>query len=165
MARQQRWSCVETLLIVAEGYHDEAFLKHVRGFDAVRGCGKQITIRNARGKGALGVIKQTIRFCMNSDYDQVAVLFDTDTDWGDEAKALANSHQLILLAADPCLEAMLLRAIGVKPQGNLKKQLAPYVNSNPMHPDSFKNSFNLDVLRNAREKEPTIAQLLVLLGL
>lgn len=165
MGRQQRWSCVETLLIVAEGYHDEAFLKHVRSFDAVRRCGKQITIRNARGKGALGVIKQTIRFCMNTDYDQVAVLFDTDTDWGDEAKALARKHQLILLTADPCLEAMLLRVIGVKPQGDLKKQLAPYVSNNPMHQDNFKNHFDLNSLKSTRTTEPTIDRLLTLLGL
>lgn len=42
---------MRTLLIVAEGYHDEAFLRHVRGFNEVRGCGKVISIRNARGKG------------------------------------------------------------------------------------------------------------------
>ena len=165
MARKKEWACVRTLLIVAEGYHDEAFLRHVRAFKAVRGCGKQVTIKNARGKGALGVIKQTVRFCMNSSYDEVAVLFDTDTDWGDEAQGIANDHNFTLLKADPCLEAMLLRAIGVPPRGNLKNQLAPYVNNDPTLPAHFETHFSLAALQAARHSEPSIHALLNLLGL
>jgi hypothetical protein len=165
MGRKKQWACVKTLLIVAEGYHDEAFLRHVRAFEDVRGCGKQITIRNARGKGALGVIKQTVRFCMNTSYDEVAVLFDTDTDWGEEALGIANDHNFTLLKADPCLEAMLLRAIGIRPRGNLKKQLEPYVNNDPMQPAHFETHFGLRALQAARHSEPSIDALLNLLGL
>lgn len=157
--------CVKTLLIVAEGYHDEAFLRHVRGFDQVRGCGKQISIKNARGKGALGVINQTVRYCMNTSYDEVAVLFDTDTDWGAEAQKIADEHKFILLKADPCFEALLLRSINVRPKGDLKKQLAPFVNNNPMEPFHFELHFGLASLQSARSKEPTIHRLLGLLSL
>ena len=165
MGRKKPWECVRTLLIVAEGYHDEAFLRHVRAFDEVRGCGKQVTIKNARGKGALGVIKQTVRFCMSTSYDEVAVLFDTDTDWGAEAQRIADNHNFILLQAEPCFEAMLLRAIGVRPQGNLKKQLAPFVNNDPMQSAHFEMHFGLTALQAARVNEPAIDELLRLLGL
>lgn len=165
MAKKKEWACVKTLLIVAEGYHDEAFLRHVRGFKEVRGCGKQISIKNARGKGALGVMNQTVRFCMNTSYDEVAVLFDTDTDWGTEAQQIADEHNFVLLKSEPCIEALLLRAINVRPKGNLKKQLAPFVNNNPMEPSHFHPHFELEILRSARAKEPTIDTLLRLLCL
>lgn len=165
MAKKKSWTCVRTLLIVAEGYHDEAFLRHVRGFNEVRGCGKVISIRNARGKGALGVINQTVRFCMNTSYDEVAVLFDTDTDWTSEAQRIAKDHNFVLLKSEPCFEALLLRTINVRPKGDLKKQLAPFVNNNPMEPSHFGMHFGLAALQSARLEEPTINALLELLNL
>lgn len=165
MSRKNHWACVETLLIVAEGYHDEAFLHHVRSLEPVRGCGKRITIRNARGKGALGVINQTIRICMNTSYDQVAVLFDTDTDWNPAVQKLADSNGLILLKAEPCFEAMLLRIRGITPRGDLKKQLAPLVNHDPRQSENFSEHYGLETLQAARINEPAIDMLLTLLGL
>ena len=76
-----KWKAHKTLLIVGEGYDEVAFLNHLKQFPGVCGRGVEITIRNARGKGAAGVIDCAIKLSANADCDQVAVLLDTDTDW------------------------------------------------------------------------------------
>jgi hypothetical protein len=53
------WKAQRTLLLVGEGYHEEAFLSHVKQIYAPRGCGLAVTIKNAHGKGAMHVIDWT----------------------------------------------------------------------------------------------------------
>ncbi len=74
------WKAQRTLLIVGEGRHEEAFLNHLKKLYVPRGCGLSVTIKNARGKGALHVVSWTARQIANADYDVVAVLLDTDVD-------------------------------------------------------------------------------------
>ena len=69
------------MLIVGEGRHEMAFLNHLKQLYVPRGCGLGLTIKNAGGKGALHVIEWTIRQMANADFDTVATLLDTDTDW------------------------------------------------------------------------------------
>jgi hypothetical protein len=161
------WKKRKTLLIVGEGYHDVAFLNHVKQFPGVCGHGVQISIKNARGKGALGVIDHAIKLSANIDYDQVAVLLDTDTDWSPAAQKLANDHKIQVLPSDPCIEALLLRAIGKIPGAakDLKKQFAPFVNNDPLQAKNYADHFGLATLQGARTGEKTIDQLLKLLGI
>ena len=49
------WKAQRTLLIVGEGRHEEAFLNYLKQLYVPRGCGLSVTIKNARGKGALHV--------------------------------------------------------------------------------------------------------------
>jgi len=78
------WKAQRTLLIVGEGRHEVAFLNHLKHLYVPRGCGLSVTIKNARGKGALHVINWTARQIANVDYDAVAALLDTDSDWNEE---------------------------------------------------------------------------------
>lgn len=161
------WKRRKTLLIVGEGYHDVAFLNHIKQFPGVCGQGVQISIKNARGKGALGVIDCAIKLSANVDYDHVAVLLDTDTDWTPAARKLAKDNKIQVLPSEPCLEAMLLRAIG-KPPGaakDLKKQFASFVKNDPMQPGSYIENFGLVSLQAARTQEKTIDQLLKIFGI
>ena len=163
----KKWKAHETLLIVGEGYDEVAFLNHLKQFPGVCGRGVEITIRNARGKGAAGVIDCAIKLKANAAYDQVAVLLDTDTDWSTAVAKLAKQKKIQVLNSDPCLEALLLRVLGKTPgqAKDLKKQFDPYVQNDGTRREDYAEHFGLAVLQAARMNEATIDTLLKLLGL
>ena len=163
----KKWKAHETLLIVGEGYDEVAFLNHLKQFPGVCGRGVEITIRNARGKGAAGVIDCAIKLKANAAYDQVAVLLDTDTDWTPSVSKLAKQKKIQVLTSDPCLEALLLRVLGKTPvqAKDLKKQFDPYVRNDGTRREDYVEHFGLAVLQAARRTESTIDDLLKLLGI
>jgi hypothetical protein len=163
----KKWKINKTLLIVGEGYDELAFLNHIKQFPGVCGQGVQITIKNARGKGALGVIEWTRRQTLNTAYDQVAAMIDTDTDWTPEAQKLAKANKIQVIASDPCLEALLLRLIGKIPgeAKTLKSQFAPFVNGDATLRESYAAHFGQAVLLRGRGKEAAIDELLKLFSL
>lgn len=163
----KRWKAQRTLLIVGEGRHEEAFLNHLKQLYVPRGCGLSVTIKNARGKGALHVVKWTAGQAAIAKYDAVAALLDTDTDWDAKVERLAKSKKIHVLKSEPCFEAMMLRLIGKTPAGNahaLKAQLAPYVNNDATQREHYAANFDPGCLQAGRAKEITIDALLTLLG-
>lgn len=161
------WKAQRTLLIVGEGRHEEAFLNHLKQLYAPRGCGLSVTIRNARGKGVLHVINWTARQIANADYDVVAALLDTDSDWNAKTKKLARTWKIQVLKSEPCFEAMMLRLIGKPTIGDahtLKKYFAPYVSNDATQKSHYALNFSHACLQAGRNKEPTIDALLKLFG-
>lgn len=159
------WKAQRTLLIVGEGRHEEAFLNHLKQLYVSRGCGLSVTIKNARGKGALHVVKWTAGQAANADYDVVAALLDTDTDWNATTEKLAKKNKIQVLKSEPCFEAMMLRLIGRPAVGDahaLKRQFAPFVNNDATQRDHYALNFGSDFLQSDRGKEPTIDALLKL---
>jgi len=161
------WKAQRTLLIVGEGYHEEAFLLHVKQLYAPRGCGLSVTIKNARGKGAKHIIEWTGRQIANTAYDTVAVLLDTDTDWSQAVAKHAKTRKIQVLTSDPCFDVMMLRLIGETPSGDvkaMKKHLAPYVNQDAARREHYSKHFGSECLLAGRDKEQTIDALLKLFG-
>lgn len=161
------WKAQRTLLIVGEGYHEEAFLNHVKQLYAPRGCGLSVTVKNAHGKGAKHVIDWTIRQIANTAYDAVAAMLDTDTDWTPAVGKQAKAKKIQVLASEPCFDAVMLRLLGKNPVGDakaLKKHLAPYVNDDPTLRQNYAAHFGPKCLETGRTHEPTIDLLLKLLG-
>jgi len=79
------------------------------------------------------VINWIIRQAGIAQYDNVAALFDTDTDWTTAVEQQAKNNKILLLKSDPCFEAMLLRTLDITPEldtKKLKKQFAAFVNNN-----------------------------------
>jgi hypothetical protein len=155
------------LLIVGEGRHEEAFLKHVKQLFVQREGDLKVTLKQAGGKGAQHVIDWTVRQTANTSYDQVAALLDTDADWNASVAKKAKQKKITVLTSDTCLEAMLLRILGKEPIGDaksLKKQFAPYVNQDATCHENYAEHFGKDRLLAARATEPTIDTLLKLLG-
>jgi hypothetical protein len=111
-----------TALVVGEGYAEEVFLKHVRALYTSNRQGCAVTIVNARGKGAANVVNHAIKFAAQADYDRIAVLLDTDTDWTQSVQARVRKAGLILLASDPCFEAVLLDIVGRARRGDSSEQ-------------------------------------------
>jgi hypothetical protein len=161
------WKAQKTLLIVGEGYHEEAFLNHVKQLYVPRGCGLSVTIRNARGKGAKHVIDWTIRQIANADYDTVAAMLDTDTDWTAAVARQAKAKKIQVLASEPCFDAVMLRLLGKTAVGDaktLKKQLAQFLNNDPTQRQNYAAHFGAACLKAGRRHEPTIDALLKLMG-
>ena len=155
----------QTLLLVGEGYDEVAFLSYLKSQLVGREAGLEVKIKNAKGKGAKHVIDWTIRQAKQADYDKVAALFDTDTDWTPAVQKQAKAKKIIVLTSDPCFEVMLLRLIGITPEidtKKLKKQFEPYVNGVSTVPENYSINFNPDALKNRRQMETTIDELLKL---
>ncbi|OGT48818.1 MAG: hypothetical protein A3E82_08390 [Gammaproteobacteria bacterium RIFCSPHIGHO2_12_FULL_38_11] len=150
------WKAKETLLIVGEGYSEVAFLNHVKQLFSERVDGRQIKIKNAKGKGAKHVIDWTIRQTFNADYDRVAVVFDTDTTcWNSDVRKKAEKNSITLLASEPCFEAMLLRVLGKSDSGvasALKKRFALYVNNDSTVMENYGKFFPKKILMESTEK-------------
>jgi hypothetical protein len=156
-----KWGLRKTLLLVGEGLHDEAFLTHVKRNKAPRGCGLEVMVKNAKGKGALHVVNFTIRQTKNAQFDHVAAMVDSDTNFDDSVVALAKKHRITLIVSVPCFEALLLRTVGEKPKPSqhLKKQFAPYVHHDPTEPRNYEQHFSIGALENAMEDEEALRAL------
>ena len=159
-----KWQRVATLLLVGEGATEVAFLNHVKTLYVARGTGLRVTIKNARGKGAKHVIEWTIR--QIGDFDTKAALLDTDQDWTPAVMKVAKSAKVRVLKSEPQVEAMLLRVLGQSDFGDsrtLKARLAPFVRNDALVAENYADRFDRVCLEAARQREPTLDELLGLL--
>ena len=156
-----------TVLLVGEGGAEEQFLRHVKALYVRRGSGVVVTIKNARGKGAIHVIDVAIRLSRNAEYDVRAALLDTDTDWNDKARATARKGRINVLPADPCLEALLLQIhrhpTAGRSTAQLKQDFAAHFGTGASATDVYHRHFTIDVLHEARSRLPLLEQLLTLM--
>jgi len=150
---------------VGEGYDEEAFLNHLKHLYVPRGCRLSLTVKNARGKGALHVIDWTARQIANAHYNAVAALLDTDTDWNAKTEKLARINKIQVLKSEPCFEAMMLRLLRESATGDsqaLKRQFAPHINHDAAQHKNYAQKFGVECLQAGRDREPTIDALLKL---
>lgn len=156
-----------TLLLVGEGETEQAFLQHVKALYVPRGSGLRVTLRCAYGKGAGHVVDYAIRQARVYQFDQIAALLDTDTDWTPAVQKLARQKRILVLKSEPCIEAMLLRVIRQNAVGSakeLKARLAHFVGDDALDPQHYATHFGIDALKAGRGIEPTLEELLSLLG-
>ena len=85
-----------------------------------------------------------------------------DTDWDEKTKSHAQKNSILVIASDPCFEAVLLRALEEKPspEGNLKKQLSPFLKGKSSKQESYMANFSLAALKKMRQHEDTIDKLM-----
>lgn len=151
----RNWKTQKSLLIVGEGYNEEAFLNHVKQIYVSRGCGLRVTIKNARGKTPQHIIEWTARQMAIAEYHKVAVMLDNDTNWTAKTVSLAKRKKILLLKSDPCFEAVMLRLLKKPISGDtkaLKKQFAPYVNNLPNELSQYSTHFGENCLTNSDEE-------------
>lgn len=162
------WKTSRTLLLVGEGATEEAFLKHVKGIYAPRGCGLRVTVKNAHGKGAKHVIEWTAKQCGIAGYDLVGALLDTDQDWSEAVARKARSAGICVLKSEPLFEAMMLRLLGQSGIGDskvLKARFAPYVRNDALRTENYADHFGRNCLEAGRGNEPSVDALLALFGI
>jgi hypothetical protein len=156
-----------TVLIVGEGNAEVVFIHHLKSLYVVRGSGVALTIKNAHGKGALGVVNFTIRQGLNADYDLKAAVLDTDTDWNDKTQNTARKAKVQVVPCNPCIEAMLLSLYGDSAHGRsteqYKKVFAARFDAPAHEAGLYAKHFPYEFLEKARNTSPVLEELLSLL--
>ena len=149
-----------TALIVGEGLAEEVFLSHLKHLVAQRGQ-QSIAVKSAKGKGGRHVLDVALRQWRVADYDRVAVLLDTDTDWDDAQRARARKAKVEVFESSPCLEAMLL-SILKRPvpaaTKDCKRDFEAAVGGPAHQPRVYAEHFALDAVEAA--SVPMLARLL-----
>lgn len=156
--RQQR----RTALLVGEGLAEQTFLNHLKALYVLRGH-KQVTVKNAKGKGGAHVLDYTRRQGLQAAFDEKAALLDTDTDWDDKQRALAREWGIEVIEAQPCLEALLLRIAGQRvPHGTeaCKKAFTKQFGAPAHEAAVLERHFTRAMLDNARPNVPALDQLM-----
>lgn len=150
-ASNTRWQR-RTALLAGEGLAEQAFLNHLKALYVERGR-KQVTVKNAKGKGGAHVLDYARRQCQQAAYDHQAVLLDTDTNWDDEQRDLARTLNIEVFEAEPCLEALLLRIAGHRaPHGTsqCKRAFKRKFEADAHMDGVYARHFTKDVLEEAR---------------
>lgn len=101
----------------------------------------------------------------NAAYDRMLVLLDTDTDWTDAVRKKAVQARIDVIACEPCLEALLLRAHGAPLRDGLtsrqlKQQFAARFGCAADEPQVYEAHFGREQLEQARRRLPEIDRLL-----
>ena len=156
-----------TLLLVGEGDAELVWLGHLKRLYVARGAGLVVTLKNAHGKGAAHVVDVAIRQSRNAAFDMKAVLLDTDTDWTQEVKVLAEKAGVEIVAATPCLEALLLRAhryhVTGRTSARLKSDFAKRFGADALDIKVYQEHFPRVFVEESRKHVSEIDQILRLL--
>jgi hypothetical protein len=163
-----RRSLRTTVLIVGEGSAEQNFLNHVRVAFLARNGDLVLTVKNGHGKGGRAVLQKAIATNRFTPYDRVAVLVDTDVDWGDRERKLARERHVIALESTPCFEAVLMTIAGhtAPPDTRRCKQSFEQHFDCQAHDMNLlrREEFSAQQLLAARVKVPVVHSLLALLG-
>lgn len=150
-----------TALLVGEGLAEQVFLSHMKVLFVERGR-LQVTVKNAKGKGGAHVLDYTRRQGQQAAYDHLTALLDTDTDWGDEQRQLAQEWGIDVIEAHPCLEAMLLRIAGhrvPRRTAACKKAFRRQFGDDAHSPQVYERHFQKDLLDQACGLVPELERL------
>lgn len=132
-----------TVLLVGEGQHELALLKHLKHRLAPRKSGVSVTIRCANGGDALHAVETAER--VQAGFDVVYVVVDNDRgDSGqiEKAKRRAASAGIRIIWSEPNLEHELLRGRGLPVgAGNPKRQVQSLLGGDPSREDSYHRYF------------------------
>jgi hypothetical protein len=163
----------ETLLIVAEGDAEVTFIRHLKVVyrDSL---GRAVQDANARGKGGRHVLEVAIRRANNRDHDKVILLLDTDTNWSDAERAKARRSRigrrgrLDVIESNPCLEAWILRILGVEAEGDtkhFKRLFKAEIGCEAHEPGWMERTLSKEVLDGARDGVQQLAELMNHMGI
>lgn len=158
---------VRTLLLVGEGETEVAFLSHVKGVYAPRGCGLAVKVLSARGKGPENVVDTVVRQCAYRSFQLRAALLDTDIPWSVELRRKAAQKSIMLIGSTPCLEGFLLDVLGqTAPRRSVdcKRAFREVFLGNPLRADDFARQFARSVLEAARVRVAALRELLAILS-
>ncbi len=156
-----------TVRIVCEGYAEESFVKHMRSIYLGRRGNLALSTRNAHGKGGRNVLRYALTPSVRAGFDVVAIFLDSDTNWDDSQRKIAQQKGIHVLESDPCLEALLLTIAGHPSTGdsaNRKRLFAAKFGAEAHEASVYALHFEQAVLDAARGRVPVLDRLLKLIG-
>jgi hypothetical protein len=153
-----------TVLFVGEGADEDALLHHARELYNSRGCGTTVKIRNAYGKGPENILRCALR--AEGTFDKKAILLDVDVPWDSAVIAQAHRARIQMIGSDPCLEGLILRALGQsvpRSTAACKAALKPYFPKGISDRRTLEARLSRELLDSARGQIAALDQLLRLL--
>lgn len=155
--RQTRRVKQTTLIMVGEGPHDKAFLKHMQSVFDNRESGQRIRVESADGGSPKNIIRSTIKKCHHADFDRRYILIDSDVTITQQDRDIARRHKIELIESKPlCLEGMLLEVIGIQAPGTsqqCKNILHPKLSGSPTQASAYAKLFSYEVLSESRKNK------------
>lgn len=147
--RRVRRVRLTSLIVVGEGPHDEAFLKHLKDLYDDRNNNQRVKIESADGGSPREILKYVARK-MHTSYDSQYVLIDSDVPISHHDQKYAARNNIEIIQSTPiCLEGMLLDVLGEPiPHTNqgCKDRLHPLLSGPPTLKSSYSDLFTLEVL-------------------
>ena len=118
MAAHKRRATNKTILVVVEGYTEEALLKHIKALYLGLACGISVTVKNARGHGPQGVADAMSSACKIASFDYKSALLDSDIPICKKNEVFFASQKVELFLSVPAIEATLIELVGGKVRQN-----------------------------------------------
>lgn len=103
---------IQTVIVWGEGECEYEFLRYLKGAFHARGCGISVFLDHSHGKGPDHVVYSLSRHLARRHYDERIILMDVDMPWTNDVTRAAKEIRAELLGSSPCLEGILLRALG-----------------------------------------------------
>lgn len=172
MTRKKR-TVRETLLVVAEGDAEVAFVRYLKS-TYLESLGRSVQTTNAHGKGGRHVLDVASRRANNRDHDKAILLLDTDTNWTEVERERAHRSRmgrrgrLDVIESTPCLEAWLLEILGrPRPQNTkqAKKAFKDWMGCEVHEPGWMKKHLSRELLDEARGTVKPLAELMNHMGI
>jgi len=155
MAKRPLRKTNRTVLIVVEGYTDEAFTKHVKRLYYHRGMRLSVSIHNAFGHGPRGIIKKLKSVAQTADFNHRIAVFDADVPLTAEEASWLRKEKVDTIVSVPAIEAPLLAILGKpapKSTEACKKELQKHAPGDPTEASYHEKYFPHDKLEQARGK-------------
>ncbi len=151
-----------TLLIVGEGDAEALLLGKLKATLTAGKQGPSVTVRNAKGKGALHVINETIRHARQGSYNVRAAVFDTDACWDDGVAAKARRAGVVTVPHEPCLESVLLASAGRAMEGSTAEFKRRFLQEfgSEAHEAIASGAYDIARLKGANPQLPCVVTLL-----
>lgn len=144
-----------TILLVVEGFTEEAFTKHLKLCYINREMHISLTIKNAKGHGPDGIVdtfKST--FKTTSYFDLKGAVLDSDLPITQENSRFFDENTIHTFISDPCIEATLLELSGRKSAPNTKAcktLLLRFLAGNQLESNFYEKHFTKEIIDSRRK--------------
>jgi hypothetical protein len=159
------------ILIVGEGFTEQAFLLHVKDLFVKRDSDISVKVERSNGGSPEDIIKKAIRLRDSKGYDKCFVLMDADVEFNPTAKIkkLMNKKPgMQIILSEPCIEGLLLRILGERvPDSSdaCKRSFHNFISEDKKtQKRSYERLFTKDVLMDKRSNIPALNEILNILG-
>lgn len=153
-----------TILLVVEGFTEEAFSKHLKACYIDRDMHIALTIKNAKGHGPEGIMDAFKSIFKTTDsFDYKGALYDSDVPCTAEVNRFLQRNEVYSFVSNPCVEALLLSLLGERPGINTrscKQSLSRLLTGDPTDRYYYERHFEKDLLEQRRQHVALIHQLI-----
>ncbi|HFC91989.1 MAG TPA: RloB domain-containing protein [Leucothrix mucor] len=166
MAKRRR-QAKKTVLFIGEGITEQAFLDYLKSIYISRGCGLSVKVQAANGGSPACILDYAIKQTRNRAYDRVAVLLDTDKEWGQKVKQDAKKNKIELIGSAPCIEGLILQLLKQPvpyASDNCKKQCQKLFKEKLTQKESYAEYLPIEYLDDIKAEFPVMERILIYFG-